>query len=122
MYLHEERKVFRDVIISTSEHMGLPEEIIEKDYYVTMILKQLSEASDLVVFKGGTSLSKCFHAIDRFSEDIDIIHGNPINMFKLIPVGILILIVILLLWFGISYIVGAIYIKLKKCNFLKEKK
>ena len=57
-----------------------------------------------------------------FSEDIDIIHGNPINMFKLIPVGILILIVILLLWFGISYIVGAIYIKLKKCNFLKEKK
>ena len=37
-----------------------------------MILKQLSEASDLVVFKGGTSLSKCFHAIDRFSEDIDI--------------------------------------------------
>ena len=37
-----------------------------------MILKLLSEHLPKVVFKGGTSLSKCFHLIDRFSEDIDV--------------------------------------------------
>ena len=46
--------------------------MIEKDYYVTMILRLLSEQLELCVFKGGTSLSKGFHVINRFSEDIDI--------------------------------------------------
>ena len=45
---------------------------MEKDYYVTLILKLLSEQLAECVFKGGTSLSKGFHVIDRFSEDIDI--------------------------------------------------
>lgn len=45
---------------------------MEKDYYVTLILKKLSSIEYPVVFKGGTSLSKAFHVIDRFSEDIDI--------------------------------------------------
>ena len=37
-----------------------------------MILKELVQRNPNVVFKGGTSLSKAYHAIDRFSEDIDI--------------------------------------------------
>lgn len=46
--------------------------VVEKDYYVTLILKLLAEQLDLCVFKGGTSLSKGFRVINRFSEDIDI--------------------------------------------------
>ncbi len=53
---------------------GLNAKSIEKDWWVTLALKALfsgSYASHLV-FKGGTSLSKCWHLINRFSEDIDL--------------------------------------------------
>ena len=73
MYLHKEnRELFRDAILLTSERLGVSEDIVEKDYYVTLILKKLSSIEYPIVFKGGTSLSKAFHVIDRFSEDIDI--------------------------------------------------
>ena len=73
MYLHKEnRELFRDAILLTSERLGVSEDIVEKDYYVTLILKKLSSIEYPVVFKGGTSLSKAFRVIDRFSEDIDI--------------------------------------------------
>lgn len=73
MYLHKEnRELFRDAILLTSERLGVSEDIVEKDYYVTLILKKLSFIEYPVVFKGGTSLSKAFRVIDRFSEDIDI--------------------------------------------------
>jgi len=47
---------------------------IEKDWWVTMALRALfaCECSDSIVFKGGTSLSKAWNLIERFSEDIDI--------------------------------------------------
>lgn len=45
---------------------------IEKDYYVTMLLRLLSQKIPYIVFKGGTSLSKCYQVINRFSEDIDV--------------------------------------------------
>ena len=47
---------------------------IEKDWWVTMALRALfaCECSDHIVFKGGTSLSKAWNLIERFSEDIDI--------------------------------------------------
>lgn len=73
MYLHKEnRELFRDAILLTSQKLEVSEDIVEKDYYVTMILMKLSSIEYPVVFKGGTSLSKAFHVIDRFSEDIDI--------------------------------------------------
>lgn len=48
--------------------------LIEKDYWVTYILHNLafSKYADIIVFKGGTSLSKAFNCIERFSEDIDL--------------------------------------------------
>lgn len=48
--------------------------IVEKDWWVTQILRALFALpySDHISFKGGTSLSKCWHLIDRFSEDIDV--------------------------------------------------
>ena len=64
-----------DVFAETAERKGLPEAIIEKDFWVCWVLKQLFSIEALsgrLLFKGGTSLSKIFHAINRFSEDIDL--------------------------------------------------
>lgn len=72
MHLHKEKELFREVVETAAVELKIPVSIVEKDYYVTMILKQLAEKVPECVFKGGTSLSKCYHVIDRFSEDIDI--------------------------------------------------
>lgn len=79
MYLHENKENFRDVLENVAKQMGQLPSIIEKDYYVTLILKLLSEQLPNCVFKGGTSLSKGFHIIDRFSEDIDITFNEHIG-------------------------------------------
>lgn len=71
-YLHNNRELFRDAIYLTSLQTGIMVQAIEKDYYVTMLLKLLSEKIPYIVFKGGTSLSKCHKVIKRFSEDIDL--------------------------------------------------
>jgi len=55
--------------------LGISELIVEKDFWVTWTLKRLfslSEISDQLTFKGGTSLSKVYKLIERFSEDIDL--------------------------------------------------
>lgn len=75
MILHENKKLFEQAIRATSKYLTLNEIFIEKDYWVTLALKKIfnSEAKDYTVFKGGTSLSKCFRLIERFSEDIDVV-------------------------------------------------
>lgn len=79
MYLHEDKEAFKSVVEQTSEHSGRTAMVVEKDYYVTLILKRLSEQLGNCVFKGGTTLSKGFHVIDRFSEDIDITFNEYIG-------------------------------------------
>lgn len=71
-YLHSDREQFKEAIDLTYTHTGVATQIIEKDYYVTMILRLLAQKIPHAVFKGGTSLSKCHRVINRFSEDIDI--------------------------------------------------
>jgi hypothetical protein len=64
-----------EVFAETAARKGLPEAILEKDFWVCWVLQQLfaiQALSDRLLFKGGTSLSKIFHAINRFSEDIDL--------------------------------------------------
>jgi len=67
---------FEQAIIRAAEHFrsrGLRESIIEKDYYVTEALRIIEQVTGgKVIFKGGTSLSKGWNLIQRFSEDIDI--------------------------------------------------
>jgi hypothetical protein len=66
------QELFRE----TSRKMAVHEAIIEKDFWVCLILRIIFSSErwgDKVVFKGGTSLSKAFGAIERFSEDIDLI-------------------------------------------------
>lgn len=62
------------ILTEVAQKMGLPENAVEKDYWVSMVLKALSSlpSSKNLVFKGGTSLSKGWHLIERFSEDIDL--------------------------------------------------
>lgn len=79
MLLHNDKDLFREVVLSTSEKMNLVVPIVEKDYYVTMLLQKLAADCPASVFKGGTSLSKCYHIIDRFSEDIDISFSRPLT-------------------------------------------
>ena len=45
---------------------------LEKDFLLTQILRQLAEIEPTMIFKGGTSLSKGYKDIERFSEDIDV--------------------------------------------------
>lgn len=74
MNLHLDKDNFEGAIVATANYFEIPEIFIEKDYWVTYALHQLfhSEVKDLIVFKGGTSLSKCYSIIKRFSEDIDL--------------------------------------------------
>src|SRR5580658_7059561 len=71
-----EHPEFEQAIVRAAEHFrgqGLRAAIIEKDYYVTEALRIISlTAGDKVIFKGGTSLSKGWNLIQRFSEDIDL--------------------------------------------------
>lgn len=67
----EQRKV---TVEQAAVLSGINSKAIEKDWWVTLTLKALFQSvySDYLVFKGGTSLSKCWKLIERFSEDIDI--------------------------------------------------
>lgn len=70
--LHNDKELFEQIILRTSENMGIEAGIIEKDYFVTLFLKKIVSKQSDIIFKGGTSLSKCYKLIKRFSEDIDL--------------------------------------------------
>lgn len=72
MYLYENPEHFQELIAATTEEYGITSDIIEKDCYVSATLQELNKAYDKLIFRGGTSLSKCFYIIKRFSEDIDV--------------------------------------------------
>jgi len=63
-----------EIINQVVVHKKLPPEAIEKDIWVTAVLRSLFALpySEHISFKGGTSLSKCWNLIERFSEDVDI--------------------------------------------------
>ncbi|MGV1000571.1 nucleotidyl transferase AbiEii/AbiGii toxin family protein [Empedobacter falsenii] len=71
--LTKEQKI--QILEQTSIAKGLPAFVIEKDWWVCILLKAIfqSQYANSIIFKGGTSLSKAYHLIDRFSEDIDLI-------------------------------------------------
>ena len=72
MYLHNDTRIFKRVIENIASKINIDPSYIEKDYYITIVLRALKDKCQNIIFKGGTSLSKCFNAINRFSEDIDI--------------------------------------------------
>ncbi|HIV79727.1 MAG TPA: nucleotidyl transferase AbiEii/AbiGii toxin family protein [Candidatus Avanaerovorax faecigallinarum] len=74
MKLHEDRYAFLTIIGIIHEASGIRSDVLEKDYYVSMLLKELAEKqlSLPAYFKGGTALYKAQKSIRRFSEDIDL--------------------------------------------------
>lgn len=65
-----------DLFTQTAANRGMTPTIVEKDFWVSWVLKclyQHDELARLLMFKGGTSLSKVYQLIERFSEDIDLI-------------------------------------------------
>ncbi|GHV02710.1 hypothetical protein FACS1894211_14680 [Clostridia bacterium] len=72
MFLHNDKERFEQVVTAVFKDIGYPKAIVEKDYFVTLFLKHLNVHEPLLIFKGGTCLSKCYKLISRFSEDIDI--------------------------------------------------
>lgn len=79
MYLHKNKETFLNVLETVSKVSGIQADLVEKDYYVSLILKEIAASSDKAVFKGGTSLSKALKVINRFSEDIDISFSEHIG-------------------------------------------
>ena len=64
----------RTSLAQAENRSGIIAKALEKDWWVTLTLKALFQTAyaNEIVFKGGTSLSKCWKLINRFSEDIDI--------------------------------------------------
>ena len=66
----------RAVFIEAAAGIGIRQDMIEKDFWVSWVLNRLfgdKEIAKIFLFKGGTSLSKAYHCIQRFSEDIDLL-------------------------------------------------
>jgi hypothetical protein len=74
MNLHVDEEAFKDVIALAADYFGYEQSHVEKDYWVSKILRDisLSEYAGKTFFKGGTTLSKAYGLIDRFSEDLDL--------------------------------------------------
>ena len=75
MRLHDNRGEFQELITLTAREKHIPESAVERDYFIVRALLFLSQSEYAAkcVFKGGTSLSKCYPgSINRFSEDIDL--------------------------------------------------
>lgn len=74
MKLHLDDKIFKELIKLTAIELKINRPFVEKDYWITLVLSRLAKSKyvDESVFKGGTSLSKGYNLIERFSEDVDI--------------------------------------------------
>lgn len=83
MNLHKNLKEFEDAITYAANDLNTSAAIIEKDYYVTLFLKNLAKKVPNLLFKGGTSLSKCYKLINRFSEDIDLTLDSSVQSKKI---------------------------------------
>ena len=76
MKLCDNKQDFSDIILRVSKELDIYPSLVEKDYYVNLFLNVLNKRIQGLLFKGGTSLSKCYKIIDRFSEDIDLTLDN----------------------------------------------
>lgn len=74
MNLHSDQDAFRALLSAISEKTKIREDIIEKDYYITLLLSELAlwQKELPAYFKGGTALYKAIGSLKRFSEDIDL--------------------------------------------------
>ncbi len=74
MNIHQDRDAFQGLLSDISYRTGIRNDIVEKDYYLTLLLWELSQKQVILpaYFKGGTALYKAIGHMNRFSEDIDL--------------------------------------------------
>ena len=77
MRLDKDIPFFNASITNAAKDLDILDVFIEKDYWLFLLLREIFKNNERgYVFKGGTSLSKCYGLIDRFSEDIDISYSD----------------------------------------------
>ncbi len=77
----------QNIITQTAVKTGLPTYAVEKDGWVCLLLRAVfqSKYASNIIFKGGTSLSKAYNIINRFSEDVDLIIDRKLLGFEALP-------------------------------------
>lgn len=69
--LHSDKNEFLKILERTAAQTGFPLRLLEKDYYITLVLSEINELNSDLVFKGGTCLNKIYYTYYRLSEDLD---------------------------------------------------
>lgn len=69
--IHDNKDEFLNILERTAGQTGFSLWLLEKDYYITILLDGIHSLSEGLIFKGGTCLSKIYYAYYRLSEDLD---------------------------------------------------
>lgn len=69
--IHEDKEQFSTLIDHVASLTGFYAPLVEKDYYLTLLLSRIQELSKDLIFKGGTCLNKIYYSYYRLSEDLD---------------------------------------------------
>lgn len=77
--IHQNKNKFIDVINMTVKHTGFRPLLLEKDYYLTLMLSKIHDLSKDLIFKGGTCINKIYYSYYRLSEDLDFNIRMPVN-------------------------------------------
>jgi predicted nucleotidyltransferase component of viral defense system len=84
--IHENKDEFLRILEHTSAQTGFGLLLLEKDYYLTLILSEINTLSEDLIFKGGTCLNKIYYSYYCLSEDLDFTiklpSGNPSRTVK----------------------------------------
>lgn len=71
LIMHKNKDEFFEILEQTSARTGFSLSLLEKDYYLTLLLSGIGKLSENLIFKGGTCLSKIYYSYYRLSEDLD---------------------------------------------------
>ncbi len=69
--IHRDKEKFSKLVDRVASLTGFYAPLMEKDYYLTLLLSKINELSDNLIFKGGTCLNKIYYSYYRLSEDLD---------------------------------------------------
>ena len=76
--IHEDQALFREAVLFTAGQTGLNANLIEKDYYCSVVLQYIYEQSESpLIFRGGTCIGKVYADFYRLSEDLDFLISIP---------------------------------------------
>src|SRR4030042_4698759 len=69
--IHNDKDKFSKIVDGIATQTGFYAPLMEKDYYITLILSQINKLSENLFLKGGTCLNKIYYSYYRLSEDLD---------------------------------------------------